>query len=322
MCMEKGEREIQRGLVSVIVPVYNVENYMDKCLRSICGQTYQNLEILVVDDGSTDLSGKKCDEWSKKDSRIKVKHQENQGLSAARNTAIDVCSGEWITFVDSDDEVDEKYVEILLGLTEKYNVSISQCLSKDIKLPVRTQEKMESGVMDSRDFLLSDHYRTMAWGKIYKREIFTKARYPYGKIHEDVALTYRLVYESERVAYTNQILYFCNGRPNSINSSGKFYKERLAILQFYKEQVEYYREKKENTLEKATLRSYAYALLTNYYKTRKILKEKKIASRIKAEYREIWKSVKKDSGISLKSRGLLAACYVFPSLWERVTGKG
>ena len=276
----------------------------------------------MVDDGSTDLSGKKCDEWSKKDSRIKVIHQENQGLSAARNAAIDVCAGEWITFVDSDDEVYKKYVEILLGLAKQYNVSISQCLSIDIKLPVRTQEKMESGVMDSRDFLLSDHYRTMAWGKIYKREIFAKARYPYGKIHEDVALTYKLVYEAGKIAYTEQIMYFCNVRPSSINGAGRFYKEKLVILQFCREQVQYYREKEEVELEKRAIRFYTYELLKNYYMTKKNLKDKQIASNIKTEYRHMWKKVISDKQISLKSRGLLAACYVFPSLWERITGKG
>lgn len=308
-------------LVSVIVPVYNVEEYVDTCLRSITEQTYSDLEILVVDDGSTDSSGNRCDAWSRKDSRIRVIHQKNQGLSAARNAAIDVCTGDWITFIDSDDEVDRKYVEILLGLARKYNVSISQCLSADIQLSVQPQMQVESGAMDSRDFLLSDHYRTMAWGKIYERGIFAKARYPYGKIHEDVALTYKLVYEAGKIAYTKQVLYFCNVRPASINGSGRFYREKLIILQFYREQIEYYRQNEEVELEKKAIRSYAYELLKNYDKTKKILKEKQIASDIKTEYRQVWGRLRGDRKISLRSRALLAVCYVFPSLWVKVTGK-
>ena len=107
-----------KEFVSVIVPVYNVEEYMDACIYSIVNQSYHNLEILIVDDGSTDSCGEKCDRWANKDSRIKVIHQKNQGLSGARNTAIDVCKGEWITFIDSDDIVEQDYIKMLLELAE------------------------------------------------------------------------------------------------------------------------------------------------------------------------------------------------------------
>lgn len=100
-------------LISLVVPVYNVEKYLDKCLETITKQTYSKLEIILVDDGSTDLSGKKCDEWEKKDARIKVIHKENGGLSSARNAGIDVATGEYITFVDSDDFIDYKMIEEL-----------------------------------------------------------------------------------------------------------------------------------------------------------------------------------------------------------------
>lgn len=306
-------------LVSVIVPVYNVEKYVDACLRSITEQTYHNLEILVVDDGSTDLSGRKCDEWSEKDSRIKVIHQENQGLSDARNAAIDVCSGDWITFIDSDDKVDRRYVEILLNLAKKYEVSIAQCFMKSLEFPAQFQDNVETGVIDSRDFLRSKIGKPMACGKIYKREIFAWARYPSGKIHEDFALTYRLVYEAKRIAYTEQILYFCNARPDSITAH--FYKERLVILQIYKEQIEYYRENEDADLEKMAVRSYLYALLENYYKVKMILRDKKIASMIMAEYRKVWKNVWNDREISLKGKCVLIICYLWPSVWGKITDR-
>lgn len=307
-------------LVSVIVPVYNVEQYVDECIYSIISQSYQNLEILIVDDGSTDTCGKRCDKWADRDLRIKVIHQQNQGLSGARNTALNVCSGEWITFVDSDDVIGENYVEILLELAKKYNVKISQCFSAGIE-NIRIEEKdIEEGVSGSTEFLLSERYRTMAWGKIYKREIFEKARYPYGKIHEDVALTYRLVYEAGSIAYTTKKLYFSHpARPDSINGSGRFYREKLVVLQFLREQIIFYKEKGEKELVKKGYRDYAYALLSNYNKTKSILKDKVTADKIKKEYQKIcFKIVREDKKISLKTKWLLIMCWAIPELWKIV----
>lgn len=306
------------ALVSVIVPVYNVEQYVDECIDSIVRQSYRNLEILVVNDGSTDSCGMRCDKWAEKDSRIRVIHQRNQGLSAARNVAIDMCRGEWITFVDSDDVIGKDYVKILLGIANEYKVSISQCLSAPIKY-VKTEERnIEQGVMESSRFLLSEQYRTMAWGKIYRREVFATSRYPYGKIHEDVALTYRLVYESECIAYTTKKLYFFHPpRPESINGSGRFYREKLVVLQFLKEQIAFYEERKEEELIKKAYRDYAYALLGNYGKTKKILKDKETALKIIKEYREIYfYAIKKDRVISSKTKVLLAICSVIPWVWQ------
>ena len=235
-----------KEFVSVIVPVYNVEEYMDACIYSIVNQSYHNLEILIVDDGSTDSCGEKCDRWANKDSRIKVIHQKNQGLSGARNTAIDVCKGEWITFIDSDDIVEQDYIKMLLELAERYKVKISQCSYTEIEYWGVEEKDTEDDVWESAQFLASQKYQTMAWGKIYKREIFKTERYPYGKIHEDMALTYRLVYEAGRIAYTTKKLYFYRpSRTGSINGSGKFYREKLIILQFLKEQIAFYEEKKE-----------------------------------------------------------------------------
>lgn len=309
-----------RELVSVIVPVYNVEEYVDECIYSIVSQSYPDLEILVVDDGSTDSSGKICDRWAKRDSRIKVVHQQNQGLSGARNTAIDICTGEWITFVDSDDVIGKDYVKILLGLAKKYKVKISQCFSEKIQFIGAKEKNVEEKSMGSVQFLLSEKYQTMAWGKIYKSELFETARYPYGKIHEDVALTYKLVYEAGNVAYTTRKLYFIHpARPNSINGSGRFYREKLVILQFLKEQIGFYKEKQEKELVKRGYRDYAYALLGNYNKTRKILKDKETASKIKQEYQRVClKVVKEDETISLKTKLLLVLCFGVPELWKMV----
>ncbi len=308
-------------LVSVIVPVYNVEEYVDKCLASIVTQSYNDLEILVVDDGATDSSGKKCDEWAKRDQRIKVIHQQNQGLSGARNTAIDVCTGDWITFVDSDDIVDAAYVATLLELAKAYGVTIAQCLSSEIIYRGMVAGNIEKGVLDSSAFLQSKKYMPMAWGKIYRREIFETERYPYGKIHEDIALTYKLIYSAGKVAYTSEVLYFCSARPDSINAKGRFYLQRLDILQFYKEQLIFYREKKEQELAERALRDYAFELLGCYDKTIRILKRPDIAKKIKKEYQQIWKELKYDRDISGKTKFLLRICCHFPTLWSRMMEK-
>ena len=307
-------------LVSVIIPVYNVEQYVDECIYSVVSQSYNNLEIIIIDDGSTDSCGKRCDKWEKRDPRIKVIHQENQGLSGARNIAIDICEGEWITFVDSDDVIGQDYVKILLGLVKLYNVKISQCFSAELKCMEVEEENIEEGVLKSAQFLLSEKYQTMAWGKIYKRDVFKTARYPYGKIHEDVALTYKLVYEAEYIAYTTQKLYFCHpARPDSINGSGKFYREKLILLQFLKEQIAFYEEKKEGELLKKANRDYVYALLSYYWKTKKILEDKETSLRIKEEYRKVYMCVlKEDENVSLKIKFLLLICYILPGLWERI----
>lgn len=307
-----------RELVSVIVPVYNVEEYVDECIYSIVSQSYSDLEILIVDDGSMDSSGKICDKWGERDSRIKVIHQQNQGLSGARNAAIDICTGEWITFVDSDDVIGQDYVKILLELAKKYKVKISQCLSEKIQYIGVEETDTEETVIGSVQFLLSDKYQTMAWGKIYKKELFETIRYPYGKIHEDVAVTYRLVYETGYVAYTTRKLYFNHPpRPNSINASGRFYREKLVILQFLKEQIEFYKEKQEEELTQKGYRDYAYALLENYNKTKNILGDKITALKIKGEYQKICiQIIREDETISLKTKILLTMCFVAPGLWK------
>lgn len=311
------EKKVEQ-LVSVIVPVYNVEEYLDECIESIVLQTYKTLEIILVDDGSTDQSGKKCDEWREKDERITVIHQKNMGLSAARNSGIDKCRGEWITFIDSDDVVSLDYVACLYGLALKYEVLLAQCNRRDLQENKEQKDIFEKKI-NSCEFLLSSYYQTTAWGKIYKRELFEKERYPVGMIHEDMAVTYKLVYHVQNIAFTNKILYYVRQRTGSITHKGKFYRERLVVLQFNKEQIEFYEKKKEEELVRKGYRDYAYALLINYYKTKKILKDKKIALRIKKEYRRIYpKVIMEDKLISFKTKILLALCFFIPELWNIV----
>ncbi len=215
-----------RKLVSVIIPVYNIENYVDDCLKSALGQTYSNLEIIVVDDGSKDRSGEICDEYARADSRVRVLHRANGGLSAARNSGIEAASGEYITFIDGDDYVDDTYVETLYGLIEGgadisicefsyvYGDKVKRCKSKlRGKLEMTSHEALKT-------MLYQNYYDTSAWGKLYKRELFADGvRFPEGKLFEDMGTTYKLLLKADKVAYENISVYYYVQRNDSISNS-------------------------------------------------------------------------------------------------------
>lgn len=214
-------------LVSVIVPVYKVEPYLHKCVDSILAQTYTNLEIFLVDDGSPDNCGKICDEYAQKDNRIRVIHKKNGGLSDARNVAIDVATGEYITFVDSDDYVDTDYVDYLyqLVLQNQCQVAIVQsCFFYENTNPnkKRIAERIEvfSSIEAIKTMFYQKHIETSAWGKLYHKSLFeTGIRYPRGILFEDNPVTFRLLYQSNQVVVSNKQLYFYLIRSDSIEGS-------------------------------------------------------------------------------------------------------
>ena len=177
-------------LISIIVPVYNTRQYLDKCVESIVKQTYDNIEVLLIDDGSTDGSDKLCDKWLKKDNRIKVYHKRNGGLSDARNFGLEHATGEYIGFVDSDDWVDRKMYEVLLNGCERHNVDVGCC--NRIRVFARSTKKevaiKENGCVDKTDALvfLLEHFDPSACNKIFKKKLFSGIQFPYGKLYEDI----------------------------------------------------------------------------------------------------------------------------------------
>ena len=214
-------------LISVVIPCYNVELYLHKCIDSVLSQTYQNLEIILVDDGSPDNCGKICDEYASQDKRVKVIHKPNGGLSDARNVAIDQATGEWITFVDSDDYVAEDYVETLYGLVEKFDCEVSVawfstfCEGEKPNAPslVCIEEKMNP-MKAVEQMFYQEKFDTSAWAKLYHRKLFEKGiRYPKGLLYEDLPTTYLLMLESKGVAYTNKVIYYYLLRASSIEGA-------------------------------------------------------------------------------------------------------
>lgn len=221
-------------LISVIIPCYKVEKYLSKCVDSLLQQTYTNLEIWLVDDGSPDSCGKICDDYARKDNRIKVIHKKNGGLADARNVAIDRATGEWIVFVDSDDYVSEDYIETLYGLVErnhcKVGVAWLQSFLEDTE-PKVVQPSYEEHVFDNMTGIEKMFYQelfdTAAWCKIYHRSLFeTGIRYPFGLIYEDLPTTYLLFLNADKVAFCNRIIYFYLLRKNSLEGQ-PFNKRKL-----------------------------------------------------------------------------------------------
>lgn len=231
------------GQISVVIPVYNVEKYLEKCLDSVVRQTYKDLEIILVDDGSTDRSGAICDKYANSDNRIIVIHQSNGGLSDARNKGINIATGRYIGFIDSDDYVSDDYFEVLHKLITSgpYQISICNPLyvyeSDDEILPNKKIGKCMC--MTSEDalatMLYQNYYDTSAWGKLYERRLFDDVKYPEGRLYEDLGTTYKLILKSENVIFIDKELYFYLQRDNSI--SAMKYNHRKDDYLFFAEEI-------------------------------------------------------------------------------------
>ena len=239
------------SLVSVVIPVYNVEEYLKECLDSVVNQTYGDLEILLVDDGSTDGSSKICDSYAARDSRITVVHQVNSGLSAARNRGIDLASSKYITFIDSDDVIALNFIELLMNKIESENADIAECDFLDFSSDVPSADlndfsTLKTGMQSLHDLYDISARNVTAWGKIYKIELFSNVRYPVGKTHEDVFTTYKLFYFAKKIVQLKSRLYFYRKRSGSITAS--FNKKRLDILDAYCEINDFFVEHGVNDL--------------------------------------------------------------------------
>lgn len=217
-------------LISIIIPVYNVEDYIEECLESILKQTYKNIEILLIDDGSTDKSGKICDIYEKKDNRIKVIHQNNSGLSSSRNNGIKIARGNYLSFVDADDVIHSKMLEILYHEITTNDCDIAICkyqhfsdkyieTLKDYKVNIMNQNEFIENLMIDKE--ISSH----ACNKLYRKKLFKNIKYPISKKYEDIGTTYRLGLQSKKIVYLNIELYGYRIRDNSITKN--FKKENL-----------------------------------------------------------------------------------------------
>lgn len=215
-----------KPLVSVVIPVYNVEKYLDRCIQSVIEQTYTNLEIILVDDGSTDKSPELCDQYARKDKRIVIIHKKNGGLSSARNAGIEKSKGDYIAFIDSDDYIAPSHIQLLVTPALTYDADISICGEQVIKLgkqPKPIKKQLSCSIISKEEALadiLTEHNFTVSvHSKLYKRTLFKNISFPVGKLYEDNGCTHKLILKSKRITYsTNKTYYYCL-RNNSITSS-------------------------------------------------------------------------------------------------------
>lgn len=225
-------------LISVVVPVYNVEEYLEKCVNSIINQTYKNIEIILVDDGSKDNSGKMCDKLSQKDERIKVIHKKNGGLSDARNAGIKIANGDYIGFVDSDDYIEEDMFETLYKLIKENNSDISIVSFNEIYngklIGVKNSKKLEkfTKIEALKELLIDNKIQSYAWNKLFKRKLFTNIEFPTNKNFEDIATTLLLFEKANKVVLLEEPKYNYVRRDNSIVGvkNYKTYKDYLDVI--------------------------------------------------------------------------------------------
>lgn len=240
-------------LISVIIPVYNVEKYVNRCVESVLNQTYKNLEIILVDDGSTDNSGKICDNYSKKDKRVRVIHKKNGGLSDARNAGIDIESGKIISFIDSDDFVELNFIEKLYGWMKNSNADIS-CCSFDLyfensnKYVLQNFSKIEQKYNKNdalKYFCIQGYFGVGTWNKLYKASLFKEIRFPIGKICEDWRTIYKVIEKTKTIYYNSLPLYHYRQRENSITKSKKIQYDAIDAIN---EVIEYFKKTDKNLL--------------------------------------------------------------------------
>ena len=212
----------EKALISIIIPVYKVEKYLEKCIQSVINQTYENLQIILVDDGSPDNCGKICDEYAKKDHRIEVIHKSNGGLSDARNKGLEIAKGEYIGFVDSDDYIESDMYEVLYNLLKQYNVDVSICNFYTVSQGKIAIKNADNGIKEYnrieilKEILLDNNIQSYAWNKLYKKELFNEIKYPVGKKYEDIGTTFYLLEKCNKVVITGKPEYYYINRQDSI----------------------------------------------------------------------------------------------------------
>lgn len=279
--------------ISVIVPVYKVEKYLNQCVESITNQTYKNLEIILVDDGSPDNCPKICDEWAKKDNRIKVIHKKNGGVSSARNVAIKQATGDYICFVDSDDTIHPNYCEILLNSIINNKADISVCSWKkvyDINNPKNQDYKSTN--LNCKCFEGDEVFDLLynkkiplimaLWIKMYKKDIFKNITFPENKIiAEDDSVIPNVLLNCNKLVYVDCKLYNNTQRNDSLTAVS-FSKKKLHSLEVFKDRIDFIKNHKPN-YENQAIHHYIRILILYYHYAKWANFEKEILNLIKQE---------------------------------------
>lgn len=312
------------SLISIVVPVYNTSKYLRRCIDSITAQTYENTEIILVDDGSTDTSPQICEEYSKKDARITAVHRENGGLSAARNTGIDVSHGEYICFIDSDDFIHPEFIKTLYNMCCEYDADIAQCgfvttssdeFADDGKeFRVSTYSNIE---MLRRIYQKSYTENIVAWNKLYKKALFADVRYPEGLMREDEATTFNLLYKAQKTAVTEKGYYYYYTNPDSFTRS-KYTLKQLDIIRAIEIRLDFYRRNGLKEFYDKDCFLYMARILMHYYKVSKYIdNNREYKKNLRQKFNNTYKTADK-SQWSVGRKVLMRICRSFPIFYGAV----
>lgn len=322
------------ALITVIVPVYKVEVFLERAILSVLNQTYQNLQIILVDDGSPDNCGSICDAYGKKDSRIQVIHKENGGLSDARNAGLEAAKGDYIAFLDSDDFIAPFFLETLLEALLSTGSDVALCPYQVVKesditefmpLPEDKEKKGYYAVYDRKELLLNMYdrnhsdatYFIVAWNKLYKASIWKEIRFPKGKIHEDEATTYKLFDKVKKGVYVKWPMYGYFSAPSSITRDA-FTVKRLQWMDALTERIAFF-EKQTGEIDLAFFASQARAdgAIRYYYPLKEQVKDsKKEQEQLKDYVRAALKGQKKYGSLSLTTRIGYRLFLMLPGLYK------
>lgn len=320
---------METPLITVIVPVYNVRLYLDACLESLKKQSYPKCEFLLIDDGSTDGSGVVCDEFARTDSRARVIHQQNLGLSAARNRGVREARGEYIAFVDSDDKVTPDYVSYLFSLTRKYQTKISICGLEEITLKNKSiyyaaeyPEKAMSTEETVGRMLREEGFTVVAYAKLYHKSLWQGIEFPAGSLHEDLATTYKVLERAPLIAFGPEAKYIYIKRVSSISSS-EFSEKKYDIITFTDIMCDDIEKKFPYLLNTANLRRMhaRFSVLRQLVQVKNqdpamVQKEREIIDYLVSHKKHIFKNPHATNRDKLAMQALLAHKNVFKIAWN------
>ena len=315
-----------KDLISVVVPVYNTQEYLIDCLNSIINQSYTNLQIILVNDGSTDQSGEICENFKRKDSRIEYIVQKNGGSSAAKNAGISHAEGQYICFVDSDDYVHEQYVQTLYDCLMSNEADLSMCgyirdgfFDKNMKY--QSDYKIYNGKEMMRNYYSFDiTFMNIACNKLYKKEFFENEKFPEGIMYDDFVLNAHIMYACQKIAVCNQKLYFYRKTANSITMS-VFSEKKLDLLKQIENRMLFFEEIGEEGIYNRFLQEYEVMNLKYYYRCKKndIPNKSSICCNLKKKYKFYYLSTLKAKENKLLKKIYISLGYIFPFLMGMVT---
>lgn len=323
----------EKELISVIIPVYKVEQYLDRCVKSVVDQTYKNLEIILIDDGSPDNCPQMCDKWEKSDFRIKVIHKKNGGLSSARNTGIEIAKGKYIAFVDSDDYIQKEMYEKLYEAIEKYKADMAICnflcvdeeghsinrenLNKAIKNEIMYGQE----ILTKRIWEKQGWHWVVAWPRLYSCKLFENIRFPVGKLHEDEFIAHLLWNKCKKVICVEEAYYNYVQRTDSITNE-KYSVKRLDSAEAFLERLRFMIDNNYSEESIHSCYNLYYSVLIEAYRMLNI-KDKNVKRRYKelqCLYKKIfWKLIKKITRIDRRLRYVLN--YISPYYGNKLINK-